>query len=64
MEINYKVRFEKLMDQVKLELGWAEQALDKENDNGKARFYNGMATAYGSIKEFGELIEKGFLDGD
>ena len=64
MEIDYKKSFEKLVEQVNFELGWAEEALNKEinkviSDKEKIQFYNGMRCAYNSIKNLADELKKG-----
>lgn len=61
--MDYKAAFEKLVSQIKLETGWAEEQLksdSKLDDNyGVVRYDRGMLFAYRSIGELADKLEKG-----
>lgn len=70
MNIDYKKSFEKLVEQIKFEHGWALDVVnagDKVTGPGSvpAITYNrGMLFAYRSILELAEKLEKGEFDFD
>ena len=73
MTIDYKKSFEKLVEQIRLERKWSNEEFDKlggddaevintlEQYNMRI-YYRGMRSAYRSIDELAELLEKGEFD--
>lgn len=57
MNIDYKLCFEKLCEQIDKEYEWAKADYDNQkSDLAKERFNRGMMFAYGSIKELADKM--------
>lgn len=82
MSIDYEKSFKKLVEQIRLELQWSDEEVNKYSDNysgmkkrlginraltdkeyleemKKNRYFVGMRSAYRSIEELAEKLEKG-----
>lgn len=85
MSIDYEKSFKKLVEQIRLELQWSDEEVNKYSDDysdmkkrlrinraltdkeyleemKKNRYFIGMRSAYRSIEELAEKLEKGEFD--